>query len=51
MIRGTIISGEQRTGISWWGVPQEVLEDDRISLIGVKELSADSKVKMVLKHY
>jgi len=29
MIRFNIITGSQKTGISWWGVPSEILPDNR----------------------
>ncbi len=29
MIRFNVITGSQKTGISWWGVPAEVLPDNR----------------------
>jgi len=29
LLRATVISGEEHTGISWWGVPDYMLETDR----------------------
>jgi iron complex outermembrane receptor protein len=29
LLRFTFLDGRQKTGISWWGVPQEMLETDR----------------------
>ncbi len=29
LLRFTFLNGQERTGISWWGVPQEMLETDR----------------------
>jgi iron complex outermembrane receptor protein len=29
MLRFNIITGDEKTGISWWGVPVEILPDDR----------------------
>ncbi len=29
LLRATVISGEEHTGISWWGVPDYMLEKDR----------------------
>ena len=29
MLRANIILGEEKTGISWWGVPSEMLSTDR----------------------